>query len=219
MIRFACICALVLCVGVAQAQAGLQGPLQRPLQGSTPAVQPAAHKTAVLLPGQLIIGQSVNGQLKIDRWDAIGDRPSLDRNGTAILVQGNGRFCAELDALARPDAVPALGLPADLSGAMPLSARTAVCRPSVGLSGASHVHCHWSFAYRSDAAELVFQGLINQMAACLGPEAIMRADTSVNHPDAYDLRMFDLAGRTFAVSLKDKGALQQTLVFVRVQQR
>jgi hypothetical protein len=46
----------------------------------------------------------------------------------------------------------------------------------------------------------------------------MATDQSVNHPDAYDLRLFRLDGAEFAVSLKDKGALQQTLVFLRVPQ-
>lgn len=128
-------------------------------------------------------------------------------------------FCADVEALAGTSAVQALTLPVELSGTMTLSDRAAECRTSLALSGASHVHCNWSFAYRSDQAEQVFQGLIRAMEACLGPEATMTSDSSVNHPDAYDLRMFDKGGQEFAVSLKDKGALQQTLVFVRVQQR
>ena len=120
-------------------------------------------------------------------------------------------FCARLDALSPVQ--PALMLPPALSD------QAGVCQTSRALSGSVHVHCRWSFVYRSDAATALFEGLFETVATCLGPDAVITTDQSVNHPDAYDLRMFDIAGRTFAVSLKDKGALQQTLVFVRVQQR
>jgi hypothetical protein len=124
-------------------------------------------------------------------------------------------FCADVEALTGSGATQALALPEGLSAAMTVSERAAECRTSLALSGGSHVHCNWSFGYRSDQAEQVFQGLINVMA----PDATMTTDSSVNHPDAYDLRMFDRGGQEFAVSLKDKGALQQTLVFVRAQKR
>ncbi len=81
------------------------------------------------------------------------------------------------------------------------------------------MHCNWSFEYRSDVAGQAFEGLVTALATCLGPEATMTSDSSVNHPDAYDLRMFEQNGQEFAVSYKDKGALQQTLIFVRVQKR
>lgn len=128
-------------------------------------------------------------------------------------------FCADVEALTGSGATQALVLPDGLSSAMTVSERTAECRTSLALSGGSHVHCNWSFGYRSDQAKQVFQELNSAMATCLGPEATMATDSSVNHPDAYDLRMFDRGGQEFAVSLKDKGALQQTLVFVRVQKR
>ena len=128
-------------------------------------------------------------------------------------------FCADVEALTGSGAMQALVLPEGLSAAMTVSERAAECRTSLALSGGSHVHCNWSFGYRSDQAEQVFQGLINAMATCLAPDAAMTTDSSVNHPDAYDLRMFDRGGQEFAVSLKDKGALQQTLVFVRAHKR
>jgi hypothetical protein len=131
-------------------------------------------------------------------------------------------FCADVEALTgsgASGATQAFVLPKGLSAAMTVSERAAECRTSLALSGGSHVHCNWSFGYRSDQAKQVFQGLISAVATCLGPEAAMTTESSVNHPDAYDLRMFDRGGQEFAVSLKDKGALQQTLVFVRVQKR
>jgi hypothetical protein len=84
------------------------------------------------------------------------------------------------------------------------------------MNGDQDVHCNWTFPYRAPEAEIAFETVVADMTACLGPQAVMSKDQSVNHPDAYDLRMFRLDGQEFAVSLKDKGALQQTLVFIRV---
>lgn len=90
------------------------------------------------------------------------------------------------------------------------------CQTSLTLSGAQDLHCRWTFAYRAEAAQVAFQDIITDVSACLGPDAVQSTDQSVNHPDAYDLRLFALGDLTYAVSLKDKGALQQTLVFVRI---
>lgn len=128
-------------------------------------------------------------------------------------------FCADVEALSGTGVEHGLALPADIVRGIPSSERAGECRTSRALSGASHVHCSWSFDYRSDAATEVFEGMTAAVTACLGPEATMISDSSVNHPDAYSLRMFDRAGQEFAVSVKDKGALKQTLVFVRVEQR
>ena len=40
-------------------------------------------------------------------------------------------------------------------------------------------------------------------------------DARVNHPDSYDLREWIADSGTWSVSVKDKGALGQTLVFLR----
>jgi len=125
-------------------------------------------------------------------------------------------FCADLDALAEHGATQGLMLSETL---IPMAAQAGECRTSRALSGARHVQCSWSFGYRAVEAAEVFEGLTARVAACLGSEATMTSDSSVNHPDAYDLRMFDRYGQAFAVSVKDKGALQQTLVFIRAQQR
>lgn len=95
--------------------------------------------------------------------------------------------------------------------------RGADCRAALAMSGVTNIHCSWTFPYRSDEATDAFDGLFDELTECLGPDATPTRDQSVNHPDAYDLRQFDLGGQAYAVSLKDKGALQQTLVFIRVQ--
>jgi hypothetical protein len=97
-----------------------------------------------------------------------------------------------------------------------LSQGTAHCDTSLALGGTRNVHCVLEFAYRSEGATRAFEALVAEVTACIGPAATITLDQSVNHPDAYDLREFEEGGRSYAVSIKDKGALQQTLVFVRV---
>ena len=93
---------------------------------------------------------------------------------------------------------------------------SAACRDTLALGGARNIHCVLEFAYRSVDATRTFQELVAEVTACAEPGALITVDQSVNHPDAYDLREFENGLRSYAVSIKDKGALQQTLVFVRV---
>ena len=102
-------------------------------------------------------------------------------------------------------------------GILVLRQGPAECRSSLAMGGAQHIHCAQVFAYRSEAATDAFDAVLHDLTQCLGPTATQTTDQIVNHPDAYDLREFDLDGRGYAVSIKDKGALQQTFVFVRVQ--
>ena len=80
------------------------------------------------------------------------------------------------------------------------------------MGGGRSLHCMWAFAYRSEAATQAFETLLNQIGKCGGDSAVQ--DQDVNHPDFYDLRLFSVADNTVGVSLKDKGALSQTLVFL-----
>jgi hypothetical protein len=89
------------------------------------------------------------------------------------------------------------------------------CAPSHGLGGTVALHCAWPFEYRSMQALDAFDYLLGQVAACANPIA---ADlSSVSHPDSYDLRQFSSGMGVISVSLKDKGALNQTYVFLRVE--
>ena len=76
--------------------------------------------------------------------------------------------------------------------------------------------CTWSFAYRDDAASTRFESLRSEVASCMGPDTARRTDPAVNHPDSYNLHEFDTDDVVVAVSIKDKGALQKTLVFFRI---
>lgn len=90
------------------------------------------------------------------------------------------------------------------------------CTSSLQLGGGQQVQCGWPFAYRSDEAIAAFARLNDAVTACLGPEVAITQDQSVNHPDFYDLRIYRIDAQEIGVSLKDKAALQQTYVFLRL---
>lgn len=91
------------------------------------------------------------------------------------------------------------------------------CRPSLGLGGTKAINCAWPFDYRAPQARAAFEDTIGAVEACLGTGASAQLDGLVNHPDSYDLRTYVIPQGSVAVSLKDKGALQKTYVFLKVE--
>lgn len=136
----------------------------------------------------------------------------------ALSVSGTpadaGPFCGELssaiDAAADGDA-RAADVSISTPGGSPTPAR---CAFSTDMSGARSLACRWAFPYRAPEANTAFSRLLDEVAACGGAPSAT-ADAPVNHPDSYDLRLFDFRGDMIAVSLKDKGALGETFVFLR----
>ncbi len=94
----------------------------------------------------------------------------------------------------------------------------AKCSLSLGLGGVRARACRWPYAYRAPEAREAFARLVADVADCPGATA-MPLEEGVNHPDSYDLRRFSLEGDTVAVSLKDKAALRETYIFLRVEMR
>lgn len=74
--------------------------------------------------------------------------------------------------------------------------------------------CQWRFDYRSKSATGLYDMFSKQLENCLGSEVTV--DEGVNHPDSYDLRQYQSKSGMIYVSIKDKAALQQTIVFLRV---
>lgn len=91
------------------------------------------------------------------------------------------------------------------------------CRSYQAQGGAVALSCGWPFAYRAGAAWDAFDLLIARLGRCNGVVTIPTDQTVVNHPDSYDQQMFHLSGTTLSVTLKDKGALAQTYVFLRME--
>ncbi len=121
----------------------------------------------------------------------------------ALPVPALAQDCAALDSL-RGDYEHAPAFIAD-----------ADCRTILTLDAGTQLHCNWPHPYRADTAQAQFDALIALTTGCLGAGAVQPQDLAVNHPDFYDLRQFSDALGEVAISLKDKGALDQTYVFMR----
>lgn len=117
-------------------------------------------------------------------------------------------FCGNLEALANTtaEAVTFARSPAEVAN----------CGRSLGLDGTKALHCGWPFGYRSADAGTAFEALLKGVGECA--VAIAMEPSIVNHPDSYDLRQFQLGTATVSVSLKDKAALEETYLFLRVEQ-
>ncbi|MDG2340434.1 MAG: hypothetical protein P8L32_04465 [Paracoccaceae bacterium] len=92
----------------------------------------------------------------------------------------------------------------------------ASCTFSTNISGAISFSCHWGFSYRTKEALEAFEAMLSDLALCADPTLGVVTDQNVNHPDFYDLRMLNIQGGEIALSLKDKAALQQTFIFLRL---
>jgi len=77
-------------------------------------------------------------------------------------------------------------------------------------------YCVWEFPHRDQGAYRQFKELDRVVSDCLGQQAEANRDQSVNHPDFYDSRMYEMAHATVTVSVKDKSALANTFVYVWV---
>lgn len=93
-------------------------------------------------------------------------------------------------------------------------AEGATCSRSKTLGGGVSQDCYWRYDFRSDAARDAFRHWSDLLRACAdGPVTVEGA--AVNHPDSFDQITAQVQGRAVSLSLKDKGALGQTLVFLR----
>jgi hypothetical protein len=119
-------------------------------------------------------------------------------------------LCDQLSGLMKQETAGEFAIPV-------LFESQAKCRLSRTLSGGIAHHCGWPFAFRASEANEAFVWLLDGVAKCLGKGAVVTTDDGVNHPDSYDLKMFRTEAGTVGVSLKDKSALQQTYVFLRVE--
>ncbi len=79
--------------------------------------------------------------------------------------------------------------------------------------------CGWEFPHRAEHAYGTFDGFVRKVDDCIGRQATVHSDQSVNHPDYYASRRYEMEQAEVSVSVKDKGALGSTFVFVRVQSK
>jgi len=81
-----------------------------------------------------------------------------------------------------------------------------------GKTGAS---CYWVFGFRDPKARAFAADLSGTLRACRDG-ASLKEDQRVNHPDSYDLQSLRTSEGIYSISIKDKGALNQTFVFLRL---
>lgn len=91
--------------------------------------------------------------------------------------------------------------------------QTPECSRNLEIGGKQAVTCGWAYDYRSDVAMQDFESTVDMLADCARFTGTDPA--RVSHPDSYDLRQFALGSTLVSVSLKDKGALDQTWLFLR----
>ena len=91
------------------------------------------------------------------------------------------------------------------------------CQMTRSLSGANGFVCSWAFPFRDAEARDFFEVSQSQISTCF-PNALETVeDEGVNHPDSYTQRRYVSDGAVVRVSLKDKSALEETLVFMGVE--
>lgn len=76
--------------------------------------------------------------------------------------------------------------------------------------------CVWKYPQGDEQAQETFQRFAKEMRACIGNMAEERTDRSVNHPDFYASRYYQLPDGRASVNIKDKSNLKSTLVSIRI---
>ena len=90
----------------------------------------------------------------------------------------------------------------------------ATCTTSRVLGGGTSRDCFVAYDFRSEEARQEFNALGELLEIC-AEAPVVREGALVNHPDSYTQVTAQVEGRSVSLSLKDKGALGQTLIFLR----
>lgn len=88
------------------------------------------------------------------------------------------------------------------------------CGQALSTDGKASTYCYWSFDFRADDAADHMAALRKSVLQC-GFQPGGSAGGAVNHPDSFDQELYERSGARLSLSLKDKGGLQKTLVFLR----
>lgn len=94
--------------------------------------------------------------------------------------------------------------------------RDVICAIALMPDGQDSSYCYAIFDYRSPKARDAFERLNTNLSTCFTVQAQDGTGSIVNHPDSFDQHQFCAPGALLSLSLKDKGNLNQTLVFLRL---
>lgn len=89
------------------------------------------------------------------------------------------------------------------------------CDIATSPDGIRIYHCRWDYTYREPAAVELMRTINIEIQKCLGVQS-RKIEDGVNHPDTYEQRLFRLGDINISLSLKDKAALNQSFVFLRI---
>lgn len=94
-----------------------------------------------------------------------------------------------------------------------------ICAIALQTNGQTSTYCYAIFDYRSEQANDAFKQLQSKLSSCFSPLKAQGAGDIVNHPDSFDQKQYCADQNDLSLSLKDKATLNQTLVFLRLDQR
>lgn len=92
----------------------------------------------------------------------------------------------------------------------------ATCSTYLGTQAVPGTSCYWEFPRRDALADGLAGKLWTDLQSCL-PGLQLVEDKQVNHPDSYFLRQWKSSTGLFAISVKDKSALNRSFVFLRFE--
>lgn len=104
----------------------------------------------------------------------------------------------------------------DRFAATAIPAPGATCSTFVTEAATIGTSCHWSHAYRGSTVAPHAARIWQHLTSCRAGQ-LLAPDTQVNHPDSYDLREWAHGRDVYALSVKDKAALERTFVFLRIE--
>ena len=95
-----------------------------------------------------------------------------------------------------------------------LNGRQATCSTSKVLGEGTSTDCYWVFDYRVEEAQRSFRNMVGDLSSCTD-DGVRTEAKGVNHPDSFAQVTGRIGGQEVSLSLKDKGASGQTLIFLR----
>lgn len=116
-------------------------------------------------------------------------------------------FCNQLDQMVSSGVPPSLQ-----------QSNLKSCGPTKEVDAGVSYFCYWQFEFRSEQAKQHYLELSNMIGEC-AKKLTIHNSTQVNHPDSYDQLLYENKQNDFSLSLKDKGGLDKTLVFLRASKK
>ncbi len=103
----------------------------------------------------------------------------------------------------------------DGSGQLPKYSESAAALADAVICDEEDRSCRFSFGLATDVSRDLYDQMVGNLSTCPGLKSAEQ-DVGVNHPDFYDAWTFQFGDGVMTVSIKDKSALKQTFVVLRI---